>query len=483
MPLGRPAVARSLGAAAALAVLAVPAAPARAGAACDLGGFAATSQADLARITVLDPGPLAPNLPALTGVRLAPAHSDVDSDRRLGKSRATAGYADAKLLGMHLPGLPPRDAEATHLAPGQRPGPVTAGLAALNAGGLAEARLGTATAQARWDDRYRCGRTGPLTRAATMLEGLGILGGGGSGTVVQAAGGRTGLPVGGRTSLLKVGPTGSAQSASDVVRAGGGRVGVRSGAGLALAGLTLFEGTPQEITAKVLTQPTLEVVAGGKPRVNYRPAVLSIRSAGKAVGGLDAGHGSVSLSLLGRLAQDRPASLLSVRLSLGEPTRRIQGASVSAEVASVRVEVRLGAAHLLDVALGYLSVSATAPCRVGSAVSRPRASAAEAPSTARSSAPASAAQSPASASAERPVAGAAPQAVSRHTSPADPAAGRDASTGPLVSGGQPDSGTPSAGGLALTGANVAAVGLGGVALIVVGAGALVLSRRRRGIER
>ncbi|BCJ45663.1 hypothetical protein GCM10010168_59160 [Actinoplanes ianthinogenes] len=465
-----PALARSLGAAtAALAALAVPATPAWAGgSACDLGRFTATSQADLAKITVLDPGPLAPELPALADVRLAPARSDVDSGRRLGRARSTAGYGDAKLLGMNLPGLPLRDAEATHLAPGQRPGPVTVALAALNAGGLATAQAGKATAAASWDDRYGCGKTGPLTRGAAMIEGLSLLGGGrAGGPAIQAVSELT--RAASPTSLLKVGPTGSTQSATDLVKLGGGRIGVRAGAGLALSDLTLFAGTPQEITAKVLTQPTLEVVAGGDEkhsRVTYQPAVLSVRSGGKLVESLDAKHADVSLSLLGRLTADRPASLLSVRLSLGTPTQKVDGASVSATAASLRVEVKLGAVHLLDVAIGYLSVSATAPCRVGASTPRRQVSDSDTPV---GSAPSSA-EVPSGRSA------ASPRAAARHTSPASPAAGRDATSGPF---GKPDSGTPSAGGLALTGSNVAAVGLGGVSLIVVGLGALFLTRRRR----
>ncbi|WP_436521554.1 hypothetical protein [Actinoplanes sp. HUAS TT8] len=445
-------------AAAAVAALAltVPAAPASAGGtACTIGQFTATSQADLAKITVLDPGPLAPGLPALADVRLAPAHSDVLASTRSGRSVATASYADAKLLGMKLPGLPLENATANHVAPGGPDGPADVALAALNAGGLATAQLGRATAEATWTDKYHCGKVGPLTRAATMIEGLSILGGAGTSPAIQAVNDLT--HVSSRTSLLKVGPTGSTQSATDLVKVGGGRIAVRSGAGVSLSDLTLFGGTPQEITAKVINQPTLEAIASGDRKnsaVHYKPAVLSITHAGQPVTGLDSSHSSVSLSLLGKLAADRPASLLAVRLSLGEPTRKITETGVRAEAASLRVEVTLGSAHLLDVALGYLSVSATAPCRVGAVVPRDEAPADDSPGT------------------DQPVDQPVPGATSKR--PSTPA-----TSSPAVAAGNPDTGAPGSGALALTGSNVAAVGAAGLALVVGGLGALFLTRRRR----
>ncbi|BCY06864.1 hypothetical protein [Actinoplanes sp. L3-i22] len=441
-------------AAVAVATLAIPSAPAYAGGtACVHGRFAATSQADLAKITILDPSPLAPGLPALADVRLAPSRGDVLATNTTGRSVATASYADAKLLGMHLPGLPLQNAVANHVAPGGPPGPVDVALATLNAGGLATAQLGKATAAATWTDRYHCGQTGPLTRAATMVEGLSILGGAGTTPAIQAVSGLTHLPS--RTSLLKVGPTGSTQSATDLVKLGGGRIGVRSGAGIALSDLTLFGGTPQEITAKVLNQPTLEAVAGGDrkhSKVTYQPAVLAVTAAGKPLTGLDSEHSSVSLSLLGKLAADRPAALLSVRLSLGEANQKITDSDVRADAAALRIEVKLGSAHLLDVALGYLSVSATAPCRVGAAVPRDQVPDTDTPPK------------------DQPVDQPAPATTTTSPTPA---------SSQIIAGGNPADSTPGSGALALTGANAAAVGLGGLALVVGGLAALFLTRRRR----
>ncbi|WP_203826890.1 hypothetical protein [Actinoplanes palleronii] len=471
---------------------AVPAAFARpGGAACTLGRFTASAQADVARIAVLDPGPLAPGLPALADVRLAPAYGRVDTGNRAGKSAARASYADAKLLGMKLPGLPLDNAVADHQAPGRRPGPVSVELAALNTGGLAAAQAGKATAEATWDDRYHCGRVGPLTRASTMLEGLSLLSS--SKSVLSGRGSSSygGGPAsgGGKTTLLKVGPTGSAQSATDLVTLGRGRIGVRSGAGVALGDLTLFGGTPQEITVKVINQPTLEVVAGGDrahSAMTYRPATLAVTSAGKPLTGLDSEHSSVSVKLLGPLTAERPASLLSVRLSLGEPTEEITADAAKAEAAALRVEVKLGPTHLLDVALGYLSVAATAPCSVtspsdGYQRTPDQPSDAESPADDEPATDEPATDEP---DTDQPGTDQPPtdepgsdQPVDAADTPAPPST--NGTSGPLAAPGHPGSDTPSAGGLALTGANVAAVGIGGVTMIAVGLVAMVLTRRRR----
>ncbi|BEL08786.1 hypothetical protein Q0Z83_069770 [Actinoplanes sichuanensis] len=327
------------------AALAVPAAPVAATTPRDCAGdFTARSRADLAKITVLDPGPLARGMPALADVRLASAEGTVDSAARPYRSIASGRHADARILG-----LPGGGAGARHAAPGPG-GPDEKNLVAFHAAGLATTAAGRSTAYATWDDAYRCGKTGALTRAATMLSGLSVLDGA--------------VNVGGRpTSLLRIGPTGSAQSATDLVDLRHGRVGVRSGAGVSLGDLSLFPGTPQEISIKVVNQPTLEVVAGSRPGetdVNYRPAVLRITTAGRPVQVLKDAGAAVSLGLLTGTAQGPPAAL-EVRFTLGEVRDGQRGRQVSAEASTVRVEVKLGMSHLLDVALGSLSVVACAP--------------------------------------------------------------------------------------------------------------------------
>ncbi|MEV6300707.1 hypothetical protein AB0M02_14965 [Actinoplanes sp. NPDC051861] len=433
MPIAR----STLGVASMVAAFAVPVAPAspllaspssaQASGRCSAGGFSARSQADLAKISVLEPGPIAPDQPALADVRLAVASGEA-GDR---KSVAAGRYAGARILGM-----PMTDDAAVHRAPGRRPGPVTTDLASLDTGGLLTVKAGRATASA-----FPCAGLGPLTRSASMLGGISIL------------------------SLLKVGPTGSAQSATDLVRVRGGRVGVRSGAGVALGDLSLLPGTPHEVSIKVVTQPALEVTAAPDPaysKVDYRPAVLEVTTGGKKVSMLDDAGAELSLSVLGRTHANRPAAI-AVRLSLGRVRQRIEGRRVRAEAATLRVEASVGRVRLLDVALGNLYAEACAPDR-GRAGSPP------VPSPAPVSSPP--ALSP-------PVAGS--PGVVLPAVPSPPAAVLPAASSPAPSLPSPASPSPSpaGGALALTGSNVAAAGLGGAGLIIAGLVAMVVGRRRR----
>ncbi|MBL7258191.1 hypothetical protein [Paractinoplanes lichenicola] len=437
---------------AALVVLAVPAeAHGETGEDCEGARFTATAQADLAKITVLDAGVLRPDLPALADVRLASARGSADSDRRPHRTVATGRYADAKLLGLRVPGDARPGTGAVSRAPagidararvGSSPAPDSGkndeNLVGVNAGGLATLQLGKSTADARWDDAYRCGDTGPLTRSATMLAGAQFLGGGGATPAIRAM---RSAGAGEPTSLLRLGPTGSTQSATDLVRKQG-RLAVTAAAGVALSDLTLFAGTPQEVSVKVVTQPSLTVTTTGNrahDEVDYRPAVLEVTAAGKPVATLDTREASVGVELLGGLTT---SSLLSAKISLGGPRQERTGDSVRAEAAAVRVEVLLGRAHLLDVALGYLFAEASAPPLITVPVRAKR-------SPATFEKPAAPAMTP--------------------PPPATPPPAPVAAPAPRTEQGV----------LALTGANVAAAAAGGLLLIVVGLAAVVLTRRRR----
>ncbi|MBU2668326.1 hypothetical protein KOI35_32920 [Actinoplanes bogorensis] len=453
-------------AAAAVAALTVVAIPAEAHGAtgdCDGPRFTATAQADLAKISVLDAGVLRPDLPALADVRLASAHGSADSGRRPDRTIATGRYADAKLLGLRVPGVPLAGTVAESRAPSGKDTAVEARntVAGLDAGGLATIRLGKSTADSSWDDAYGCGKAGPLTRSATMLAGAQFLGGGGTIPALLARG-----PAGAAqpTSLLRIGPTGSTQSATDLVREKGRRA-VRSAAGVALSEVTLFAGTPQEVSVKVVTQPTLTVTATGSragAKVDYRPAVLKVTAAGKPVATLDTGDDSVGVDLFGGVGT---ASLLSARISLGGPRQTITDYSVRAEAAAVRVEVMLGKAHLLDVALGYLYAQASTP---------PLNDATRAPSAVATTEPAVDVTEPAVDETEpavdetepavevtEPAVEVTPQPPVEAIKPVAEAEPRDESA------------------LALTGANIAAAATGGLLLIALGVAAVAMTRRRR----
>ena len=446
-----------------VAALAVPATPTNAAdRECAVGDFTARSRADLAAITVLDPGPLAKGLPALADVRLASATGTVDSAGRPHKSIASGRHTDAAVLG-----LPAGGAGAHHVAPG-RAAPSGRDLAAFRSAGLATVSLGKSTAHATWNERYRCGRTGPLTRSSTMLGGLSVLDGNGA-APAMLAGNR-------RTSLLKIGPIGSAQSATDLIALPGGHVGVRSAAGVAVGDLSLFAGTPREISVKVITQPTLEVVAAGNragSTVTYRPAVLQVATAGKPAHILKDSGASVSLGLLGAVGHGSPAAL-EVRVSLGRVTQSYHGRQVQADAATLRVEVRLGMTHLLDVALGRLAVAACAPAPVATGRPAPR-QGEPGPSPVGHRGAVPAAPVPAAPAPARAVPAARVPAVAV---PASPPASATPTASPAVALPAAPSGGTGGGDLALTGNDVTVAGFAGAGLVMAGLISLVLTRRR-----
>ncbi|MEU4563360.1 hypothetical protein AB0F72_33685 [Actinoplanes sp. NPDC023936] len=504
IPLPRRRRAAETATAAVVAALVVPAVPAAAVTTdCRTAAFTARSQADLAKISVLDPGPLHRDLPALADVRLGSARGEADSGAKLHKAVATARYADAKLLGIST-----GQASAIATAPRSR-GPASIDLAAVGVAGLGVVKSGTATAEANWEDAYRCGKTGPLTRSATMLAGLSVLGGKHGAPVLHAVDDVTHMSQ--KTSLLRVGPSGSTQSATDLVRIKGGQVGVRAGAGAALGDLSLFAGTPHEIGIKVVNQATLEVVAAAdqhRSRVDYKPAVLKVSSGGKQVSMLKDAGADVSLGVDGSLSLPgghHEKSGIAVRVSVGQPTSDIGKRTVSAEAATLRVEVTVGKAHLLDVALGYLSVSACAPG--GAASSRdndrddrdrddhgPGPSSSSSRSSSWPGGSSSGGSSSGGSSSEGPLgsspgdsASASPSASAWPSGSASPSGSTSASPSvsvkPVALGEPlPGNGGTGGGALALTGANVAVLGIGGAALVLFGVVALMLGRRRRNVS-
>ncbi|MEU8242024.1 hypothetical protein AB0C07_27535 [Actinoplanes missouriensis] len=496
IPLPRRRRAAETATAAVVAALVVPAVPAAAVTTdCRTAAFTARTQADLAKIAVLDPGPLHRDLPALADVRLGSSRGEADSGAKLHKAVATARYADAKLLGIST-----GQASAIATAPRSK-GPASVDLATVGVAGLGVVKSGTATAEATWEDGYRCGKTGPLTRSATMLAGLSVLGGKHGAPVLHAVDDATHLSQ--KTSLLRVGPSGSTQSATDLVRIKGGQVGVRAGAGAALGDLSLFAGTPHEIGIKVVNQATLEVVAAAdhhKSRVDYKPAVLKVSSGGKQVNVLQDAGADLSLGVDGSLSLPgghHEKSGIGVRVSVGEATSDIGKRTVSAEAATVRVEVTVGKARLLDVALGYLSVSACAPGG-GSSSSHdqgddrdhgddrdrgdhgPGSSSSSGGSSSGGSS--SGGSSSGGSSSEGPQ-GSAPGDSASASPSGSASASPSVSVKPVALGEPlPTNGGTGGGALALTGTNVAVLVIGGAALVLFGVVALMLGRRRRSVS-
>ncbi|GAA1420603.1 hypothetical protein GCM10009662_76980 [Catellatospora coxensis] len=336
----------------ALGVALLPATASPAAAPCP-AEFTATAQSDLLRLRRLDLRVLRAR--PLAALNLATAAGTVDSKAQQGTSVARASFADAELLviGQLKVLAAQSDASAAGTA-----GPREAQLAALTVPGLLEAEAGTLTSDASWRPGYRCGQTGPLTRASINVASLTLLPGS-SGRVSAAAADGSAAS----TSLLRIGSAGAAQTFTELVRLADGRVGVAAGAGGSLASVSLFEGTGAEVAVKVVSQPKLMVVAAGRKAgslVEHQPAVLQVTAGGRPVASLSAENTTadvfVDASLRGGTA--RP-SLLSVQVSIGEVSRNVTDSAVAAEAATLRLKVSLGRVVLLDAALGHLQVKAT----------------------------------------------------------------------------------------------------------------------------
>ncbi|GAA1656674.1 hypothetical protein [Catellatospora bangladeshensis] len=345
------AAATAAGLAAGACAALVPLGAAQAGPGCT-ARFSASAQADVLRLRALDL-PILRDRP-LADLRLASATGAVDS------ASAQPAVAAAHLSELAVLGIDPGEPAVSRsiATTAGSPGPHETRLSALNAPGLLDAEAGRLTSDASWRRDYRCGQTGPLTRAATGIGSLTLLPAGGG---AVSAGGADGSDAG--TSLLRVRSAGASQAFTELVRLPGNRVGVAAGAGSSLAEVSLFDGTAAEVSVKVVSQPKLLAVAGGsraRSLVDYRPAVLEVTAAGRPVAHLSAEKISTDVYVNASLRGRTPTrSLLSVRVSIGELVRTLTDSAVSAEAATVRVQLLLGKAVILDTSLGHLSVAAT----------------------------------------------------------------------------------------------------------------------------
>lgn len=315
--------------------------------------FTASARADVLRLRALDL-PVLRDRPVVD-LRLASATGAVDS------ASAQPAVAAAHLSELAVLGLDPGELAVSRsvATTAGSPGPQETRLLAVDAPGLLDAEAGRLNSDATWRQDYRCGRTGPLTRSATSLGSVTLLPVGGG---AVSAGGADGTDAG--TSLLRVRSAGASQAFTELIRLPGNRVGVAAGAGSSLAEVSLFEGTAAEVSVKVVSQPRLLAVAGGaraRSLVDYRPAVLEVTAAGSPVASLSAEKVSTDVYVNASLRGRAPArSLLSVRVSIGELGRTVTGTAVSAEAATMRVQLLLGKAVILDTSLGHLSAAATA---------------------------------------------------------------------------------------------------------------------------
>src|SRR5439155_169566 len=166
------------------------------------------------------------------------------------------------------------------------------------------------------------------------------------------------LPGGSGTGTLRL--AGSPSSGADVsLSTRDGHLASSATARVGLADLRLFDGSGSPVRVKVLSQPQLSAVAGGtvaRSAVRYTAPVYEVTGPAGTTRRLDAAGQRIDIPL--------PASV--PRLSIGTVTRHVTATAVTAEAATLRVQLFAGgtAAPSLDLGVGVLQVSANAPVEV-----------------------------------------------------------------------------------------------------------------------
>lgn len=189
------------------------------------------------------------------------------------------------------------------------------------------------------------------------------------------------LPGGLNTSMFEIPSLLNAKSQTELVKvAGQNGSGLLSTSSVSLAEAVLFKGTAQQLTVKIISRPTLTVMAAGsrKSTVEYSSPILEIIDAsGKstrldapdevfeaplagagALGSLTSGLPQLPLnSLLGGAALGNAAGVGSVKISIGHLDKKITKNSVTARAATFRVEI----GDVLHLAVGDLNTVAQVP--------------------------------------------------------------------------------------------------------------------------
>ncbi|MDQ1659408.1 MAG: hypothetical protein QOD41_4491 [Cryptosporangiaceae bacterium] len=262
--------------------------------------------------------------------------------------------------------------------------------------GLAKVGIGRLRAHARWNPALvRSAAPAMLSEAAAALANL---------TLIPS----TALPVPAPflgTSAAHVHTTGYSQCRNGLVAVDGQRaLGVAATARVSAIAVTLFGGSAQQHTVRVISPPSLQVVAAGSRRssVRYISPILEVLDGSGNAHRIDAPGQTIDVPLATIPEPHAPSSLLPgggglvtppsgglpalpgtrdlttaalggggggsaggsvLRLSLGSLAERISDTSVSADVATIRLDVLpvAGGAPLLSMGIGELHATATAP--------------------------------------------------------------------------------------------------------------------------
>ncbi|GHJ50492.1 hypothetical protein Cs7R123_78340 [Catellatospora sp. TT07R-123] len=498
-----------------LSGLALVSTPSLATTGCDRpGGYAAGAAADLLKVSALDLRPLGLPLPAVADVTVGSASASMSATNAI-RSTGTARYADARLLGLRLP-TGPLDGRVYQQAPPSHQDPVRNNASSVDFG-VVKAGTGDLLASAKWDDGQACGTAhGPAGDASAALVDASVLPGGRgalvraahnasstamTGTLIHrgraasAAGAEIGLTdldlIGGTVKVevltpprLKVLATGeAATSAVDyqapLLKITAPGVGTRTldsahrsfevavpfpatGGLLGVLNLPALRRRAQLEGLPLLDSGTLGSLLSGLPVGNLTP--IANRLTGSAgtdtllpqlpeLGGLPQLGDLLGATRLGGLGT--PCQLAVLKISIGELEQRTTDRGVTAQAASLRIQVlalgddRGESAAVLDLGVGMLRAAAAAPRRTGGGSPQPSATAGN------------------------------PGGGSSGSPSAHPSGGNGGGSGPGQSpaADSSDCDTPGCN-LPRTGTNIALIAGAGVVLFIAGRFLLLLARRR-----
>jgi LPXTG-motif cell wall-anchored protein len=422
--------------------------------------FGSSASAELLSLRTLDVRPLGLRLPALADVHIGSTRAAFGSGL---KAAAEGRFVRAAVLGQQVP-APVLDAFVHQAAPPANAAPSLVPTPKLDLG-AARLGAGTLSAHATWADPTRCEPdSGPRATANATLT---------TAAVLPAAG-----------SLVRV--SGLASTTKTEVVHHNGTASPAAVASARLDDVELFAGTPSAVSVKVLSQPSLKVVAGGaasKSIVEYVAPVLEVRVAAQPPVRLDSQRGRIDIAvpvdasaatLAGDLARTQalpllPTDLLGgllggghndeerplagrrtavLRLSVAGVSKDVADAGLHARAAALRISLLLcdnakvnEDAPVFDLTIGVLEAAAGAPRGHrppgygGGAGQEPTAT---------------------------------PTPTARTAMPSPSGSGTGSGSGSEGTGG----------GLPVTGSKLLWIAVFGVLLVVVGRGLLVLTRRR-----
>ena len=269
-----------------------------------VGPYSGSAASDIVHVHALN----IPDTFELAEAAIAPSLAEVNSEGVPGggKSHAHATNIDAEALSEAI------DAEllvsADHRAPGGEAGSVVSELLSVPADPLLNATVARATAHARWNNTGCVPVGTPISTSRSELADAQVL---------------TGTPLG--DSLVAVhnddGDTVYSDSTTEHVNVEGtANKGVRSTTLTQITGITLFEGTANQLTVNVVAPPVVTATATGKPggaTVTYSEPILQVLDAnGDIIGELNAADANLEIDGL-PLIKLRLGQLTSVTKSDG----------------------------------------------------------------------------------------------------------------------------------------------------------------------